>query len=453
MPTTDLAADPHARVHVGQKINDNVEHPGFNDGTIGIWTRDRYIWCGATGPTTQYVCSRPAGHPAGWNHVAAAENDRDFVAIVREIWGAVAAPAVVGVPDPYAAVEVGDRETTPIEQDDALMYTHDTGRWCAQPNPDGWGICSRKHGHEQTWKHVAASLTRVLGVWGGTPLVVHDPFENLQRGSWLSDYAGTENKTNGVRMRRPEDRCGHTEPNLRDGRNFPCTRPTQHPGLKHIGTDTNQVYWVSPNTAVTVATPFAENPDPEDGSPIDPDELVCVEPPVVGVVVRLRDRVNRLYVMGHRHSAGQIEVLDMTLNELRAVPIARCVNVPDDQAWTTVDELTMVAKWYAQHRDETRKVAIREYKNGRWCMAGLNEQLANLGMESYEPTLTGEVVFRVPFEHENTSTKASEIQALVEKALADEAVKKALIKALPEVKDIEFDPARLTVRGENFARS
>lgn len=447
-PRDAMAPTLSSHTSVGHRV---TRHEDYNNDVHGIWTRDRYTWCGAQDPTSQRVCSRPIGHPANWQHVAASDHGGGL-AYVDAIWtdtthrpGAIAAATLAALPpDPLAHIVRGTPTDRERDDDDRRFWNGDTGSWCGQPDPNNQGlICSRPPGHALHWQHIAANAANVVAVWNEVMPTFDDPHANVERGNWVGDQRGWNDETTGIRV-VPANRCGF---NPGDKRNV-CTRAKDHYG-KHVGTDNDQVQWVHPNDKVwvpeLVVVPFDDN----DGSPIDADDTILKESPPIGMVVRLRDRENRLYVTGVR-ATGEVEVIDLKRSELRMLPLGRLVNI--DANVTTEAELTLVGRWYAGHRDEVRKVAVREYRNGRWCMAGLNENLATLGLPQYEPTLTGLITLSVPFSHPDVSVGQSTVEKLVRDALKDPAVVATLTAALPEIKDIELDPTSLSIRATDFAR-
>lgn len=436
MTSTEVVTDPFGapgatRLNVGDRVS-NWEH--YNDRNHGIWTDSGYIWCGTDGPSTSHACSRPHGHPGNWVHVAASldGNGRSYI---REIWGG----AVTG--DPMAHVAVGVRTNTIADWNHPTygLYDERTDNWCREPAPESASVCSRPAGHSLEWAHVACTRSRVLHVWGGGP--APDPFEGqLSVGGNVTSFAGWDSPRNGLHVSR---RCDAVHPS--GAFTEPCKRPQGHPtNWQCVGSDSSgRIEWIAKLEEVDVLQ------DPEDGTPEDPETAVYTTKPEIGGVVRLRDRENRLYVMGHRTESDEVEVLDLKRDEMRAIPTDRTVvcDVP-----LTVAELSQVAKWYAKHREAVRKIAVREYRKDRWCMAGLNENLRTLGLEPYTPVLSGTIQVSVPFEYPDSSAGQTAIEDRVRAALAPPEVAAALRVALPPIPGVEIDPLALTVTATNFSR-
>lgn len=446
-------ADPHANsVLAGNRVRD---HGDYNNVITGIWTRNEYTWCAQTGPGGR-ACSRPIGHPNHWQHIAASLNEDTGRASVDEVWGGSAVPLPPGLAaDPFGSVAVGASTADHpgfAEGDGFWVNDGDSAQWCGQSNPDGSrGICSRRPGHPAHWKHIASGRRLVINVWGGELATFNDPFASVGRHAWLSDHSDWNDPTVGMRVNR-DNYCMITH----EGN--PCTRAREHYG-KHIATNSDRVIDTWPNDKIWTADAAPALMDPEDGTPRDAETTVVAETPTVGTVVRLRDRKNRLYVLRERTGSAEIEVLDLTRDDpdhpelnlpmFRAVPLDRCIAQPDP---LTSDELTRVAVWYHEHRESVRRIAVREYRKDRWCMAGLNQNLAALGLEQYEPKLSGLINVTLPFEHEDVKATQSVVEALVTAALADPQVVIALRMALPTIEGIELDPTGMKVSANNFSR-
>lgn len=431
MTATEVVADPMGPVVEGRAVAD---YPGYDNADHGIWTRRSYTWCAAAGPRTQYACSRPIGHPASWNHIACTEGGHGGRGTVHEVWGAVALE-----PDPCADVTISARVRD--HGYPALICAPNSDDWCRQQAPDSSAVCSRPRGHAAHWQHIAATSSTVIAVWGGDAEFV-DPHASVYESQLLREIARWDNNVTGIRVAN-ERYCRETKEGRTPGA-F-CTRAIGHEG-KHISTNSTRVLWVKDNPKVVAPV---EPPDPEDGSPVDDESIVYTEAPEVGDVVRLRDRRNRLYVMSQRRDTPEVEVLDLERKELRAIPVDRCVKQDDP---LTIDELQWVAQWYSGHRDAVRKIAVREYRKDRWCMAGLNQNLRELGLQSYEPTLHGTINVQLPFDCSNIHAGQDEIESKVTAALANPEVSAALRVALPLIDGIELLPDEMTVRATNFNR-
>lgn len=446
-PSTPLIPDP-ITVQVGHDYYACGGSGVANHAESGIWTQRNYTWCGVPGPATGHICSRPTGHPTHWNHVAAfSTNGAPSGMTVTEIWGGAAVPPLEEArnSDPLRDIVIGARESVVTDTADAIIYTDDSAKWCGAANPDGsFGICSRPAGHHVGWRHIAANANYVLSVWETIPPKFDDPFGSVRVDQWVGDFNDYSNPVHGIRV-ADGLRCSYQRPN---GASRGCTRPKDHFG-SHIGTNSDRIMWIMPNSKIW--NPVGDIPpiDPEDGSPRDVETLIYREMPPIGSVVKLRDRNRLLYVITQRRGSAEVEALDLSDNTLRAVPVQRCVH---QDAPLTEAQLTQVAQWYHGHREAVKKVAVREYRNGRWCMAGLNENLAELGLEQYEPKLSGWISVKIPFEHEDVSVGQSTVEGLVNKALEDPQVMIALRLALPTIDQIELDSSGMKVLAHDFSR-
>lgn len=424
------------------------QYPDYRNPADGIWApNDLYPWCrepspasGTRGRGENGVCSRPTGHPG--QHVASTSTR--IIAIWED-----ATPAALE-PDPMGHVTRGARTLEIDGWNDPRIgvYNDSVSRWCNEPSPPGQGgVCSRPSGHPVHWNHIAGTSVTVLGVWG--PNV--DKWSEIRAGDYVSDYRNSQDPESGFRSTEQDNWCRHGNPD--DTSSCVCTRPTGHSGQHIATTGSGRVRWVLANANAPVAVVTPELIDPEDGSPADDESLVFTAAPVLGDVVKLRDRLNRLYVMGVRAASSEIEALDLTRNELRAIPVDRCVKIADESvSMLTLEELEQIAKWYADHRDTVRRVAVREYRADRWCMEGLNRNLKSLGLSHYQPTLRGEIMVRVPFEHPDAHVDTDLIQRRVTEALRNPEVAAAMRLALPVVEDIELNPDGLTVSAGSFVR-
>lgn len=428
--TSTEVADPFAHVRAGQSIG---EHHDWSNPVTGIWSARGYEWCAVPGPETGFVCSRPRGHPTSWQHTACTEGGNDGRGTIHEVWG-----GVVLEPDPCGDVTVGTRVRD--HGFPRMICHHDSNEWCNQQAPGSSAVCSRIAGHAAHWQHIAATERDVLSVWGG-PFV--DPFADVMVEARPSSYARWDDNVIGMRVRNARY-CRAINPEHHTRGAF-CTRAVEHEG-QHISTSETRIFWTMPNERTPEDMPA---PDPEDGSPVDDESAVYTEAPEIGDVVKLRDRRNRLYVMSQRKDTPEVEVLDLERKELRAIPIDRCVKQTDP---LTIDELQWVAQWYAGHRNDVRKIAVREYRKDRWCMAGLNQNLRELGLTPYEPTLHGTILVQLPFDCVDIHAGQDAIEAKVMKALSDPSVSAALRVALPSIEEIKLLPDELTVRATNFTR-
>lgn len=168
--------------------------------------------------------------------------------------------------------------------------------------------------------------------------------------------------------------------------------------------------------------------------------------PEVGGLYRHAETGNLLYVFGKR--TATFDVFDLEIN--RHLVLEPASFVADEAEVLTAEQLAAFAAWFSADRKSTRKVSVREYKAGRWCMDGLNQALRDLGMENYEPTLGGQLTIQVPFEVADSSTPRSEIERAVNAALAEAGFAKA-VESLP-VKGVALEADAVSVRASDFHR-
>lgn len=231
-----------------------------------------------------------------------------------------------------------------------------------------------------------------------------------------------------------------------------CSRPAGHPAhWKHVAATNYQIIatWGGGD-----APKDGEFVDPEDGTPEDPAEsVVPTEAIVPGAVLRLKDRKNKLQVIGKPgdRSDGDIDVLDLEKREYRAVPATEMV--VDPAAVLTVDDLLFSIEYAQRTRMKIKDEAVASYHLGRWCEAGLQDALRDLGLPKYVPTQTGYVSVQVPYSAVS-GMNTSKVRKLVEDALSLDDLK-ALIAAKVDPEDddeLEVKTTDLKVKVENVGR-
>lgn len=358
--------------------------------------------------------------------------------------------------DPLVGVTVG-QEIRTLEGWDHLDHglVH-LGRRCHQRSSDGF-FCTRRDVHPAAWNHIASDGVAVLAVWPGAP---HDLFApmisdgSIRRGRYIRDFPNWNDPVFGLRVTEGADAwCGKGEDGSIAADRRRCTRAAGHPEswacvCAASGYD-HEVIWIRvPTPGAGTVQPVQVLQDAPDGSPRDPADVLTAKP-AVGTIAKLRDRKNLLYVIKHRTN-DEVEALDLTKQELRAVPLAQMV-LPSTQD-LSVQELTWVAQWFAQARQQTRDIAVREYFGGRWCMEGLNQQLETLALEPYVPQLRGDLTISLRFVVDDAQSKKSGIEATVRDQLSNPLVAATLRAALPELDGVELEPDTLTVNAQNFTR-
>lgn len=233
-----------------------------------------------------------------------------------------------------------------------------------------------------------------------------------------------------------------------------CTRPKGHPDhWKHVAANRYEVLstWgggTAPNDGAFV--------DPEDGTPEDPAEsVVKPEDIVLGGVYRLKDRKNTLLVIGgvgaSKRDDGEIDVLDFTLRKYRGVPAEELV--ADPNAVMTVEDFQFSIEYGQRTRMKIKEEAVSNYHEGRWCEAGLQDALRDLGLPKYEPTQMGEVTIRLPYSAVS-GMSTSKVKKMVEEAMNLQELKAALAGAVDPEDDDELTVKTddLKVKVENVGR-
>jgi hypothetical protein len=241
----------------------------------------------------------------------------------------------------------------------------------------------------------------------------------------------------------------HGQPVCReaDGAGWVCTRPKGHPAhWKHVasgGTSILSVWGGGPAPTATLV-------DPEDGTPPDPADLK-VETVEVGKVYRLRDRQNKLQVIGGTADSiprvdGLIEVLDLTKREFRAIPQAELV--PTDYV-LTIEDLTFVVQYTAKVRRAVYDEGVKHYHAGRWCEAGLQDALRDQGLPRYVPQQAGLITIRIPYQAP-TDVSTRTVKAEFVKAANLEALKGLVLG--DNEHDLVIRPSDLEVKIQDVTR-
>lgn len=234
----------------------------------------------------------------------------------------------------------------------------------------------------------------------------------------------------------------------RDGGIYTCTRPDGHPDWwKHVAADGYEVLSVWGGSDQPADGDLI---DPEDGSPVDPADIVDRSTITVGGVYKLRDRKNKLQVIGGLEDAmprkdGWIDVMDLTLGDQRALPVEELVFVPG--LGLNMDDLTSLVGIAQKLRLKIRDQAIANYHAGKWCENGLQDGLRDLGLPKYEATQTGEIAIRIPYTA-LSGAGTTGIKAAVKELLDLEAIKNIMVD--PENDDeltLKTDELKFAVEG------
>jgi hypothetical protein len=249
------------------------------------------------------------------------------------------------------------------------------------------------------------------------------------------------------------DWCGVEQEDEMNG-NVRCTRPKDHPAhWKHVAANRYEVLATWGGGPAPANGAFV---DPEDGTPEDPAEsVVKLEDIALGGVYRLKDRKNILLVVGgvgdSKRDDGQIDVLDFTKREYRGVPPEELV--ADPAAVMTPEDLIFSIEYGQQTRMKIKDEAVSNYHAGRWCEAGLQDALRDLGLPKYVPTQMGEVTIRLPYSAVS-GMNTSKIKKLVEDAVNLDELKAALGAAVDPEDDDELAVKTddLKVKVENVGR-
>lgn len=424
--TTPETPDPLGRTAdwVGRSTRQRSDysHPEH-----GFYEHDRRI-CAQTNDDG-WSCTRVREHNPDWPHISA-DYDR-----IRAVWGGWQPPPTVSIATAEYTLGMAVSDIADAHDPVRGVYV-DPMNWCAAPITPQY-ICTRPKGHEND-AHIGCTANQLVAFG---PLGGADPFSKVTSG-WYSDHGDWNNPVYGLYVER-STQCGATKA----GSDYGCTRPRMHPGAHKSFRESGQFRWTDSELLSPHSIPTDDIQEPLDDTPVDTIDSPTTAP-TVGTLMRLRDRSNLLYVMGAR--ANGIEVLDMTHWRVREVPLPRMV--PTGRV-ITEQEMGEVVRWYAGHRDQVKKVAVREYRGGRWCMGGLNDNLRSLGLEEHQPSLHGTVRVALPFECPDPKTQQTEIETALGKALADPAVRMALRNALPKVEKLNLTVDQLTVTATDFKRA
>jgi hypothetical protein len=307
---------------------------------------------------------------------------------------------------------------------------------CEAVDPRG-RRCSRRKHHEY-WRHVAVSEAgRIRSAWASE--LFDDPFADITMRS--SNVGNSHNSVYGLFSRSSQCEFAMTNGYL-------CTRPKGHPTTwKHVHYRYGDVYALQEPTEETNAEQKVEVfDDPEDGTPPDTVDLLTTKPPI-GTMVRLRDRALIMEVVGHRE--GAVECFDFSRSKMRVMRLGQLV-VTDQRP--TNEQFVEMLKWFTANRETTREVAIREYKRGRWCLAGLNENLRNLGLPEYVPPTTGQLMITIPVTLQrqfNQYARNEAVQQLVTQAFSGDRL--ALLKAaIPDIEGVGVNLDAIRITSGNF---
>ena len=421
--TTTATTDPLGNVETNGRVRDVANYDHHEHGIYG----HGHTSCRIYNPGDTLYCTRPSGHPENWPHIAT-DGTR-----ILDIWGGVVVPREVLI-NGYAVTLGAPLADIPEAHDPVTGVYVDPLTWCGFSIDERF-VCTRPEGHLD--EHIGCSPTQVVAMCSAGGL---DPFAKVT-GGYYEDYNDYANAVHGLYVTTNQCRKAKT------GSESLCTRPRNHPGQHMAYSANGRLRWTLAAGFAPIAVEADEIQEPLDGTVVDPDDLVITTMPTVGSVVRLRNRANRLYVMAPR--GLHVETLDLTFWRIRVISLASVVPV---EGTITPGEMTEVVRWYGGHRKQVRRVAVREYRNGRWCEAGLQENLKALGLDPHVPTLHGSITLSMPFECMDTKTKQTAIEGQMLKALADPRVRAAFRAALPTVEGIDLASEHMTVSANNFSR-
>jgi hypothetical protein len=360
-----------------------VPRAEFIDNATGLRVENA-DYCRATKPGRPGLsfCTRAAGHPADWQHVSTTPTG-------KIVW--TVTPPVP--PDPHAEVTVGDL----LDEVPTDLRANDAGVAC-QVELSGHGLHCTRLTHRSAWQHVVVSGSgRVLATWGGEPTgLAVDPYADLVLDTRRSELVGDwRNATTGIytngatcAVRSPDD-------------SWHCTRPEGHPThWNHVVMLDGRIRAIWGATTPTPSMVFVAT-EPDDPTLRDDPttRFTRQDPPEIGAVVRLAHFAT-IYVVLHVRADGTAELLDVTNQGYAEFAITSLV--PSDYALTGED-MKFFATWFADHRKLVRAVAVREHRADRWCREGLNRALAEMGLDPWEPPVTGKVRIEIPFEMDDAS--------------------------------------------------
>lgn len=181
------------------------------------------------------------------------------------------------------------------------------------------------------------------------------------------------------------------------GAGWNCTRLLHPPGTQHIAGNSEPanyayVVWDSEVEDVTDGVDTAPTPELE-----------------VGKIYKFRNRQTKLVYLGTRKT-GKIEVLDLTHQRYRVLDREQLIARPPDAEPTTPEELQWIATFMAQRREETRRNALQQRRDGYFKSADqLNGILNELGLRPFGTVRRGDVnmTFSVESQMSNSDVQAA----------------------------------------------
>lgn len=240
-----------------------------------------------------------------------------------------------------------------------------------------------------------------------------------------------------------ERSCEAVSPN-----GYTCTRQVDHPTWwKHVAADGWEILSVwGGGDPPGVEGQFI---DPEDGSPPDPPDAAITKADIkIGAVYKLRDRVNKLQVIGGTddnmpRKDGLFDVLDFTKREQRAVPVEEIV--PVEGLVLTMEELGWTIDFAQDLRKRIAGQAVEKYHEGKWCINGLRDGLRDLGLPEYQPMQTGTLSIQVPYQALSNAT-AGDVKREFETAVADLVAQLKAFQFPENDNDIELRGSEIAVQ-------
>jgi hypothetical protein len=131
----------------------------------------------------------------------------------------------------------------------------------------------------------------------------------------------------------------------------------------------------------------------------EPPEVVQVERPASGDLMRFRNRRDILLVLGYvQKGSDLVEVLDLTHQRFRRLKVEKLVPRRDSDPEPTVEQMAWVAEFLADRKQAVAQIGLREVKSRRWSRAEMTSALKKADITPPPSKFIGNIEFNVQFE-------------------------------------------------------
>lgn len=219
-----------------------------------------------------------------------------------------------------------------------------------------------------------------------------DPLAHIVGGGQMTDAEMRKLNEN-----RETSACGSSsagEEVVGEPGDWTCSRGEHPDNWKHIATYGGQA---------VIATWGGWEEGAETG-----DEAVAAAEPEIGALLKFRNRPTILMPVGLR-GEDQVEVLDLTHQRFRLLKREQLVPRPADAEPPSAEMLAWVAKFMAERREETRRVARQQRRDGYFkTTEDLNQVLNELGLAPFGTIRRGTISLIWDVETAMTSAEVRE---------------------------------------------